>query len=101
MNVPASRSAASPHRLRPEASPRIRAAGGREENGEASLLRLEFGGAAHLQRQEGERVLDQEPHQPLGVEDELVAVRLLVPAEQKVRQAFLENRSKVLRMLLT
>lgn len=33
----------------------------------------------HLERQEGQGVLDQQPHQPLGVEDELVSAGLLVP----------------------
>lgn len=35
---------------------------------------------AYLQRQEGEGVLDQQPHQALGVEDEFVPGRVLVPA---------------------
>jgi len=33
----------------------------------------------YLRWEEGQRSLDQQAHQPLGVEDELVAARFLVP----------------------
>lgn len=38
------------------------------------------GGGAHLGRQEGQRPLYQEPHQSLGVEDELISARFSVSA---------------------
>lgn len=39
------------------------------------------GAVAHLQRQEGEGMFNQQPHQALGVEDEFVPGRVLVPVE--------------------
>lgn len=41
----------------------------------------------HLRGEEGERPLDQETHQPLGVEDELVTAGLLVSAEGEKEQS--------------
>lgn len=81
---PLSRRSGGPRTRDPAASGR-RTSGGRKKNKQkkhyGSRERSTAGTSAHLGGQEGQRPLDQESHQTLGVEDELISACLLVSEE--------------------